>query len=443
MARDFKLPDLGEGLTEAEIVRVLVAEGEEIKEDQAVLLVETEKAQVELPSPFGGRVATVHVQPGERVKVGAVLLSFADAGTGGRGAAPAPPAPARAAAPAPAVSAPAVPAAAPAPSLPPAATPATRRLARELGVELARVRGTGPGGRILDVDVRAAAGGGAATAAPAAASPAAVVRAAAPAPATPAAPAEAARPLAAPVSLPSLPRFEQWGPVEREPLRGIRRRSAEHLSVAWAAIPHVTQHDQADVTELETMRRRQQKREGGENADLTLTVFLVKAAAMVLRAHPRFNASLDHGTGELVVKRYYNIGVAVDTDQGLMVPVVRGVEGKGIRDLAAELTRLVARAREGKATIEDLRGGSFTVTNTGALGGTGATPIINYPEVAILGVGRARQTPVVRDGQIVPRLVLPLSLAFDHRVIDGMAAARFSTDLVGLLEAPERLFLEG
>jgi pyruvate dehydrogenase E2 component (dihydrolipoamide acetyltransferase) len=443
MARDFKLPDLGEGLTEAEIVRVLVAEGEEIKEDQAVLLVETEKAQVELPSPFGGRVATVHVQPGERVKVGAVLLSFADAGTGGRGAAPAPPAPARAAAPAPAVSAPAAPAAAPAPSLPPAATPATRRLARELGVELALVRGTGPGGRILDVDVRAAAGGGAATAAPAAASPAAVVRAAAPAPATPAAPAEAARPLAAPVSLPSLPRFEQWGPVEREPLRGIRRRSAEHLSVAWAAIPHVTQHDQADVTELETMRRRQQKREGGENADLTLTVFLVKAAAMVLRAHPRFNASLDHGTGELVVKRYYNIGVAVDTDQGLMVPVVRGVEGKGIRDLAAELARLVARAREGKATIEDLRGGSFTVTNTGALGGTGATPIINYPEVAILGVGRARQTPVVRDGQIVPRLVLPLSLAFDHRVIDGMAAARFSTDLVGLLEAPERLFLEG
>jgi pyruvate dehydrogenase E2 component (dihydrolipoamide acetyltransferase) len=164
---------------------------------------------------------------------------------------------------------------------------------------------------------------------------------------------------------------------------------------------------------------------------------------MALRAHPRFNASLDHATGELVLKRYYNIGVAVDTDQGLVVPVLRGVEAKGIRDLAAELTLLVTRTREGKATLEDLRGGTFTVTNTGALGGTGATPIINYPEVAILGVGRARQTPVVRDGQIVPRLVLPLSLAFDHRVIDGMEAARFSTDLVGLLEAPERLFLEG
>jgi pyruvate dehydrogenase E2 component (dihydrolipoamide acetyltransferase) len=256
-------------------------------------------------------------------------------------------------------------------------------------------------------------------------------------------PAEPARPLAGPVELPPLPRFEQWGPVEREPLRGIRRRSAEHLALAWSVIPHVTQHDQADVTELETMRRRHQKRAGEGSADLTLTVFLVKAVAMALGAHPRFNASLDHTTGELVWKRYYNIGVAVDTDQGLVVPVVRGVERKGIRELSSELAALVTRTRAGKATLEDLRGGTFTVTNTGALGGTGATPIINYPEVAILGVGRARLTPVVRDGQIVPRLVLPLSLAFDHRVIDGMEAARFSTDLVGLLEAPERLFLEG
>jgi pyruvate dehydrogenase E2 component (dihydrolipoyllysine-residue acetyltransferase) len=439
MAREFKLPDLGEGLTEAEIVRVLVAEGEEIKEDQAVLLVETEKAQVELPSPFGGRVATVHVQAGQRVKVGAVLLSFADAGVAARGAAPAS-APAPAARPASAP--PAAPSSptAPAPDgLAPAATPATRRLARELGVDLARVRGTGPGGRVSDDDVRAAAAGRAAAPAPARPSaPASVAGATAPA-----GPVEAARPLTGPVALPALPRFEQWGPVEREPLRGIRRRSAEHLALAWAVIPHVTQHDQADVTELETMRRRQQKRGGEGSLDLTMTVFLVKAVAMALRAHPRFNASLDHATGELVLKRYYNIGVAVDTDQGLVVPVLRGVEAKGIRDLAAELTPLVTRTREGKATLEDLRGGTFTVTNTGALGGTGATPIINYPEVAILGVGRARQTPVVRDGQIVPRLVLPLSLAFDHRVIDGMEAARFSTDLVGFLEAPERLFLEG
>jgi pyruvate dehydrogenase E2 component (dihydrolipoamide acetyltransferase) len=306
-------------------------------------------------------------------------------------------------------------------------------------VDLAQVRGTGPGGRISDDDVRAAAGGR-----PAAAGPAPGAKSPAPPTAvrTPSGPAEASRPLTAPVELPALPRFEQWGPVEREPFRGIRRRSAEHLALAWSVIPHVTQHDQADVTELETMRRRQQKR-GDGSADLTLTVFLVKAAAMALRAHPRFNASLDHATGELVLKRYYNLGVAVDTDQGLLVPVVRGVDGKSIRQLADELAQLVTRTREGKATLEDLRGGTFTVTNTGALGGTGATPIINYPEVAILGVGRARPTPLVRDGQIVPRLVLPLSLAFDHRVIDGMEAARFSTELVGLLEAPERLFLEG
>lgn len=434
MARDFKLPDLGEGLTEAEIVRVLVAQGDEIKEDQAVLLVETEKAQVELPSPFGGRVAAVHVQAGQRVKVGAVLLSFADAGGAARTATPPPGPPARAAASAPSVPAPAAP---PATGLPSAATPSTRRLARDLGVDLAHVRGTGPGGRVSDENVRAAAGArGAAPAPPPPSSSAAR-------PPVPAGPAEAARPLASPIALPPLPRFEQWGPVEREPFRGIRRRSAEHLSLAWAVIPHVTQQDQADVTELETMRRRQQKRGGEGSADLTLTVFLIKAVATALRAHPRFNASLDQATGELVLKRYYNIGVAVDTDQGLVVPVVRGVDGKGIRDLATELARLVTRTREGKSTLEDLRSGTFTVTNTGALGGTGATPIINYPEVAILGVGRARPTPVVRDGQIVPRLVLPLSLAFDHRVIDGMEAARFSTELVGLLEAPERLFLEG
>jgi pyruvate dehydrogenase E2 component (dihydrolipoamide acetyltransferase) len=437
MAKEFKLPDLGEGLTEAEIVSVLVHEGDEITEDQAVLLVETEKAQVELPSPFGGRVATVHVQAGQRVKVGAVLLSFAD-GTGSTLAAPtAPAAAARTARPA----ATATPAAAPSTppgSLPPAATPATRRLARELGVELSQVRGTGPGGRILDEDVRGAAPGGRPAAAPAARGD----RASSP-PASPAGPAEMGRPLVLPTALPPLPRFEQWGPVEREPLRNIRRRSAEHLALAWAVIPHVTQHDQADITELETMRRRHQKRGVEGSGDLTLTVFLVKAAAIALRAHPRFNASLDHATGELVLKRYYNVGVAVETDQGLVVPVLRGVDGKGIRELATELATLVARTREGRATLEDLRSGTFTVTNTGALGGTGATPIINYPEVAILGVGRSRPTPVVRDGEIVPRLILPLSLAFDHRVIDGMAAARFSAELVGLLEAPERLFLEG
>jgi pyruvate dehydrogenase E2 component (dihydrolipoamide acetyltransferase) len=429
MAREFKLPDLGEGLTEAEIVKVLVAEGDAVQEDQPVLLVETEKAQVELPSPFGGRVAQVHVRAGERVKVGAVLFSFDDVRAGGGGPPPpAPPVRGPATLPssltAPSAGAPPVGAA-------PAATPATRRLARELGVDLATVKGSGPAGRITDDDVRAAAGTASSAAKPAA-------------PATPsAAPAEAGRPLDLHRELPALPRFEQWGPVEREPLRGVRRRSAEHLALAWSVIPHVTQHDEADITALEALRRRHQARVKEWGGELTLTVLLAKAAAVVLQAHPRFNASLDHQSSELVLKRYYHIGVAVDTEHGLVVPVLRDVDRKRVRDLAVELPRLAGRTRDGKATLEDLRGGTFTVTNTGALGGTGATPIINYPEVAILGVGRAREMPVVRDGQVVVRLILPLSLAFDHRVIDGMAAARFATDLVRLLQDPERLLLEG
>jgi pyruvate dehydrogenase E2 component (dihydrolipoamide acetyltransferase) len=415
MARDFKLPDLGEGLTEAEIVKVLVAEGDQVQEDQPVFLVETEKAQVELPSPFGGRVSKVHVRPGQRIKVGAVLLSLDAAG--GAPAAP----PARAASPAPAKPTGAPPP--PAGALP-AATPATRRLARELGVDLGTVKGSGPGGRITDDDVRAATGQ----------QPPVTGKAAEP--------AEPGRPLEQAKALPPLPRFEQWGPIERQALRGVRRRSAEHLALAWSVIPHVTQHDQADITDLEALRRRHQPRVREWGGELTLTVLLVKAAAIALQAHPRFNTSLDAAAGELVLKRYYHVGVAVDTEHGLVVPVLRDVDKKRVRDLAVELPKLAARTREGKASLDDLRGGTFTVTNTGALGGTGATPIINYPEVAILGVGRARQTPVVRDGQVAVRLVLPLSLAFDHRVIDGMEAARFGSDLVRLLEDPERLLLE-
>jgi pyruvate dehydrogenase E2 component (dihydrolipoamide acetyltransferase) len=420
MARDFKLPDLGEGLTEAEIVKVLVAEGDQVQEDQPVLLVETEKAQVELPSPYGGRVSKIHVRSGQRVKVGSILLSLdADIRAGGdkqfppvpppRGSATLPSGP-------PAVS----PGAA---GVPPAATPATRRLARELGVDLATVKGSGPGGRITDDDVRGAKG-----------QSSAVVKAAEP--------GEPPRPLEQARTLPPLPRFEQWGSVERQPFRGVRRRSAEHLALAWSVIPHVTQHDQADITDLEALRRRHQPRVREWGGELTLTVLLVKAAAIALQAHPRFNASLDAAAGELVLKRYYHVGVAVDTEHGLVVPVLRDVDRKRVRELAVELPRLAARTREGKAALDDLRGGTFTVTNTGALGGTGATPIINYPEVAILGVGRARQTPVVRDGQVAVRLILPLSLAFDHRVIDGMEAARFGSDLVRLLEDPERLLLE-
>src|SRR5581483_1831264 len=322
MAREFKLPDLGEGLTEAEIVQVLVHEGDAVAEDQPVLLVETEKAQVELPSPFGGHVARIHVQAGQRVKVGTILLSFGDAEAAGAppAAAPARPEAAAAAPGRPAVEAAAaatggtaslaaVPAARPAPAGPPsgtgllpAATPATRRRARELGVDLATVRGSGPGGRITAADVEAAARGDAVPQAPPA-------PAGAPGVAPGAGPAAAVEPAVprsplGPRELPPLPRFEQWGPVERQPLRGVRRRSAEHLALAWSTIPHVTQHDAADITDLEALRQRHQPRVRAWGGELTLTVLLVKAAAIVLQAHPRFNASLDARAGELVLKRY-------------------------------------------------------------------------------------------------------------------------------------------
>lgn len=424
MAKEFRLPDLGEGLTEAEVVRVLVSEGDLIREDQVIVEVETDKAQVELPSPVAGRVAKIHVKPGEVIKVGAVLVTFDGAeveaprpGTRVEGVG-APPEPAMALKPTPQL---------PTPQgrgAPVPAAPATRRLARELGVDLSTVTGTGPGGRITEADARAAAEGLAAAPAPAR------IQLEAEEPALPLAVAK--------VELPPLPRFEQWGPVAREPIRSVRRRTAEHMALAWTAIPHVTHFDQADITDLEGVRRRQE----ALVPDLTLTVFLLKAAAVALHAHPRFNASLDHGRGELVLKRYYHLGVAVDTERGLIVPVVRDVDKKRIPDLARELSGLVERTRAGKATLEELRGGTFTVTNLGRLGGIGATPIINYPEVAILGVARARELAVVRDGGIVARLILPLALSFDHRVVDGADAARFMTDLIGLLEDPERLLLQ-
>jgi pyruvate dehydrogenase E2 component (dihydrolipoamide acetyltransferase) len=310
-----------------------------------------------------------------------------------------------------------------------AATPATRRLARELGVDLQTMRGTGPGGRVTDDDVRAAAAGGRRSA-----SVAERV-----APERPA----AAKPLA-PVGVepPALPRFEQWGPVEREPLSHLRRTIAERMTLSATLIPHVTHFDRADITELDAIIRRNVEPARQRGVTLTLTSFLLKATALALHEHPRFNASLDPAAGELILKRYYHLGVAVATDRGLIVPVIRDVDGKPLLELQRELAALAQRVRDGKATLEDLRGGTFTITNIGALGGTGAIPIINYPEVAILGVARAREEPVVLEGRIVPRVLLPLSLAFDHRVADGADAARFAAAIVRRLERPEQLLLE-
>ena len=430
-------------MTEAEIVAVLVREGDVITEDAPLLEVETDKAQVEIPSPMGGRVEKIHVAPGQTVKVGAVLVTFADAGAPAQATAPAAP---RAAAPATlapagaprravtqAAASPAGPAHAGGPV---AATPSTRRLARELGVDLRAVRGSGPGGRILDADVRAAG---------------AVVAPGAPGPtskgsgpvAKPAAPAAPAKPLAA-VGLepPPLPRFEQWGPVDRVPLSHLRRTIAERMTLSASLIPHVTHFDRADITDLDAIITRNLEPARAKGVTLTLTGFLLKAAALALGRHPQFNASLDPAAGEMIVKRYCHLGVAVATERGLIVPVIRDVAGKPVLELARELGALAQRVRDGKAALDDLRGGTFTITNIGALGGTAAIPIINYPEVAILGVARARLEPVVRQGQIVPRLMLPLTLTFDHRVADGADGARFASEIVSLLEAPERLLWE-
>jgi pyruvate dehydrogenase E2 component (dihydrolipoamide acetyltransferase) len=416
MPRPFVLPDLGEGLTEAEIVKVLVHEGDVIREDAPLIEVETDKAQVEIPSPMSGRVAKIHVQAGQTVKVGSVLVTFDDAdGDGARGARPGARAPATSTSPVP-------------------ATPATRRLARELGVDLRAVRASGPGGRVTDDDVRAAASGGQA---------AAPVDGEVRAPAAPAAPRGPAKPLATVgLEIPPLPDFEQWGPVERQPLSHLRRTIAERMTLSATIVPHVTHFDRADITDLDALITRNLARAKERGVILTLTSFLLKAAALALRAHPQFNASLDAAAGELIVKRYVHLGVAVAVERGLIVPVIRDADRKPLIEIARELAALAQRTREGKASLDELKGGTFTVTNIGALGGTGAIPIINYPEVAILGVARGRLEPVVRDEGIVPRMLLPLSLTFDHRVADGADGARFASEIVRRLERPDELLLE-
>jgi pyruvate dehydrogenase E2 component (dihydrolipoamide acetyltransferase) len=287
----------------------------------------------------------------------------------------------------------------------PLAGPATRHLARELGVDLENVAGSGRSGRITPEDVKA------------------YVRQLA---STPAPPTVAAA--AGTVAAPNLPDFSKFGPVEAQPLPRVRKLTAQQMSLAWNLIPHVTQHDLADVTDLEAFRKAQKS-----GPKLTVTAFALKASAIALKEFPTFNASLDLAAGQLILKGYYHVGVAVDTEGGLLVPVVRDVDKKSVAELAQELSDVAERARKGKA---DMQGGTFTITNLGGIGGTGFTPIVNWPEVAILGLSRSRLEPVVRDGQVVPRLMLPLSLSYDHRVIDGAAAARFTRRLAEMLENP-------
>jgi len=435
MPRVFQLPDLGEGIAEAQIVRVLVSEGDEVKEDQTLMEVETDKAAVEIPSPFSGKAVKVHVEAGQTVKVGVPLVSFGDAEAGATAAPAAKPA-APSAKPAAARAEPA----SPAPAAPPAAAtgapraraepakavaaaPAVRKLARELGVDIQSVTGSGPGERVLREDVEKAARGGTAQRTP--------VWTEVPMPARPTAPPP-------PVGRAEM---DKWGPTRRAPLSQIRKTIANQMVRSVQTIPHVTHTDDADITELDRLRRGYAPAPGEPPRKLTLMPFVIQAITRALRSFPEMNSSFDHEAGEIVYKDYVSIGVAVDTERGLIVPVIRNTDQMSILHLADALAVMAEKVRKVQFAIEELRGGTFTITNVGALGGRYSTPIINYPEVAILGLGRSRMEPVVVEDKIVPRLMLPLCVSFDHRVTDGAQAARFTREVVTYLENPVRLLL--
>ena len=446
MATEFKLPDLGENIASGDVVTVFVSEGDVVKPGQALLEVETDKAVIEVPCPPGGRIAQVLVKKGDTVKVGQtlVLLDAAGAAAAPAKLAPQTPtqAPPQAQSSSPAPTPTPKPPAAPAPVQPVAAAaapaavassqraavaepadaattavdpagPAVRRLARELGVDLGRVRGSGPAGRIVREDVitavRQAGGQGTATRSRATDS--------------------------------GSTERDDWGPVRREQLSRMRKTIATNMVRSVSTIPHLTNFDDADVTELEHLRKASTQEYAKSNIKLTALGFVIKAVSLSLRQHPVVNASIDMEKGELVYKDYVNIGLAVDTPRGLVVPVLRNCDTMSLPQLAQAVADTAEKAKNAQYGIEDLRGGTFTISNLGAIGGTYSTPIINWPEVAILLVGRSRKMPVVRDDRIEARLMMPLSLSYDHRVIDGAAAARFLKEIIGYLESPGRLLL--
>lgn len=437
---DIKLPPLGEGADSGVVVSVFVKPGDTISPGQPLLELENEKAIATIPAEHAGTVAEVFVRPGEKVAVGQRILrlqtrSGAAAAPTQATAAPKPgPTPARAAVvgppepvEAPAEAPPAeaeeeLEEAEPRPVAAPVAPPSVRRLARELGIDLSKVRGTDPGGRITRQDLRNYIQRLQSIAVK---YKQVVAQKAAPA-AAPAAPA--GPPPAEPID------FSKWGPVRREPLTTLREVIARRMWESWSAIPHVTQFDEADFTRINQLRKQHAAAYEQKGVKLTVTPFLIRAAVETLRKHPVFNSSLDEIGRELVIKEYFHIGLAVDTEHGLLVPVVRDADRKSLLELAREVDSLAQRARERKLSREEMQGGSFTISNQGAIGGAHFTPIVNRPEVAILGVGRGTLKPVVREGQITPRLMVPLAVSYDHRVIDGGAAARFIVDLVRALE---------
>jgi pyruvate dehydrogenase E2 component (dihydrolipoyllysine-residue acetyltransferase) len=444
---NFVVPELGENVQAGDVVRVLVKPGDTLKKDQPVVELETDKATIEVPSSVAGVVKEIAIKPGDKVKVGQLVLTVDDTATASAAPASAPaPAPEQASAPAPPQAA--APAAAPAPAPqtttpaepPPSkvvdisrggarpaaaapvatssgasvpAAPSTRRFARELGVDITVVEGSGPGGRVSQDDVKNYAralvtGGG--------------------------------RRIATTTPLPD---FSQWGEVERQPLRSIRRKTAERLSEAWATVPHVTQCDKADITELEKLRQKYSKKVEKAGGKLTITAIALKVIAGALKTFPQFNASIDLAGESLVLKKYVHIGVAVDTERGLIVPVIRDVDKKNIVQLSVELAEAAEKTKAGKLQLSEMQGGSFTISNLGGIGGTYFTPIVNPPEVAILGMSRSITEPVWTGEQFEPRLLMPLSLSYDHRVIDGADGIRFLRWVCEAFEQPFLLSLEG
>ena len=413
---EFRLPDLGEGVTEAEIDRWLVKEGDVIEEDAPLVDVITDKASAEIPSPFEGVVSRIHVKEGDVVAVGTTLVTIGEEVSTSSAPPPPPPPPAETAG-APRISARISQADSPTGAaqgngsgVAVKAMPPVRKLAREMGIDLAAVAGTGPEGRILRRDLEAHAGTGAPS----------VETVAAPPPPAPASAAVAGH---------------------REPFRGVRRVIAERMAEAHRRVPPVTHVEECDVTELDATRRLANERDE-VSPRLTFLPFIVKAVVAGLKDYPAINASLDDEAGEIVYHDEFNIGVAVDTPAGLVVPVVKNADSKRLREIATEIERFAKAGRQGRLDAADLQGGTFTVTSPGPFGGLMATPIVMWPQAAILGVHRAVDRPVVRDGQVVVRKMMNFSVSFDHRILDGMTAARFILDVVKLLEHPAVLALE-
>lgn len=410
MVKPFKFPDVGEGITEGEIVRWLIKEGDEVKEDQTLAEIETDKAVVEMPSPYKGTILKIHVQEKEIVKVGQVLVTIGDKGESAEAEAPAAKAEEK-----------------PAPATGPSvvgvvpvsrteirevlAAPKMRKLALELGVDIKNIKGTGPQGRITEEDVQAAK--------PAAAGP-----------------KEEKKP-----AFKIKEKFDFYGELERIPLRGVRRATAKRMHQSVSTAAHVTHFDEADATALVNARENLKPQAVEKSVKLTFLPFIIKALVAAIQDHPLLNATLNDEDEEIIVKKYYNFGIAVDVPDGLIVPVVKGVDQKSIFDLAGEIQTLAVAAKKRTLDLADLKGGTFSITNVGMIGGEAATPIINYPEVAILATLKIKDRVRLKNGMVTPVKILPLCLSFDHRVIDGAEAARFMNDLVAKLEDAE--FLKG